>query len=104
MTVFADHGTGGSGEPLAIILRPGNAGSNTAADHIEAGRLGLAQLPAHLRGVLVRTDSGGGTHEFLDWLATPGRRLQYSIGFTITSDIQDAILRVRPGVGAGLWQ
>jgi hypothetical protein len=31
-----DHGAAGSGESLAIVLRPGNAGSNTAADHIEA--------------------------------------------------------------------
>ena len=45
LTVFADHGAGGSGEPLAILLRPGNAGSNTAADHIQATRLALAQLP-----------------------------------------------------------
>ena len=28
-----------------MVLRPGNAGSNTAADHIEAARLALAQLP-----------------------------------------------------------
>ena len=40
LTVFADHGPEGSGEPLAVMLRPGNAGSNTAADHIEATRLG----------------------------------------------------------------
>jgi len=44
LTVFADHGTEGNGEPLAIVLRPGNAESNTAADHIEATRLALAQL------------------------------------------------------------
>lgn len=31
---FVDHGSGGSGEPVAGLLRPGNAGSNTAADHI----------------------------------------------------------------------
>jgi Transposase DDE domain group 1 len=66
----------GSGEPLAIMLRPGNAGSNTAADRVEATRLSLAQLPGRLRRrVLIRTDSGGGTHEFLAWLASPGRRL-----------------------------
>ena len=46
LTAFADHGPDGSGEPLAIMLRPGNAGSNTAADHIEITRLALAQLPA----------------------------------------------------------
>lgn len=29
---FVDHGPGGTGEPVAALLRPGNAGSNTAAD------------------------------------------------------------------------
>jgi hypothetical protein len=95
LTVFADHGQEGSGEPLAIMLRPGNAGSNTAADHIEVTRLALAQMPRHLRRrVLIRADSGGGTHEFLAWLARPGRRLAYSVGFTMTDDICDAILKV----------
>jgi hypothetical protein len=93
--VFADHGAEGSGEPLAIMLRPGNAGSNTAADHIEATRLALAQLPRRLRRkVLVRTGSGGGSHDFLAWLARPRRRLAYSVGFTITEDVQDAILKI----------
>jgi Transposase DDE domain group 1 len=95
LTVFADHGPGGGGEPLAIMLRAGNAGSNTAADHIQATRLALAQLPEQTRRrVLIRADSGGGTHEFLDWLTRPGRRLQYSVGMTITADIHDAILQV----------
>jgi Transposase DDE domain group 1 len=72
LTVFADHGPGGGGEPLAIVLRPGNAGSNTAADHIGAARLALAQLPCSRRRALIRTDSGGGTHDFLKWLTRPG--------------------------------
>src|SRR5260370_38221428 len=77
------------------MMRPGNAGSNTAADHIKATRLGLAQLPRRLRGkVLIRTDSGGGTHDFLAWLAKPGRQLAYSVWFTITEDIQDAIGKI----------
>src|SRR5580704_2345203 len=55
MTAWADHGEAGNGESLAIAVRAGNAGSNTAADHIEAARMSLAQLPARLRGrVLVR--------------------------------------------------
>jgi hypothetical protein len=93
---FADHGSDGSGEPLAIMLRPGNAGSNTAADHIEVTRLALAQLPARLRRrALIRADSGGGTHEFLAWLARPGRRLAYwAAGFTITGDVAEAILQL----------
>jgi hypothetical protein len=97
LTVFADHGAGGSGEPLAFLLRAGNAGSDTAADHIEATRLGLAQLPRRLRrGVLIRADSGGGTQDFLAWLTKPGRRLAYSVGFTITEDVQQAVLTL-PG-------
>jgi hypothetical protein len=95
LTVFADHGSAGTGEPLAIVLRPGNAGSNTAADHIGATRLALAQLPKTARRrVLIRCDSGGGTHEFLAWLAKPGRRLAYSVGFTMTDEVQDAIMKV----------
>jgi hypothetical protein len=100
MTAWADHGPDGNGEPLAIVLRPGNAGSNTAADHIEATRLSLAQLPRHLRRkVLVRTDSAGGTHGFLDWLTARSRRLHYSVGMTITEDMQAAIGKVP----AGAW-
>jgi hypothetical protein len=95
LAVFADHGPEGSGEPLTILLRPGNAGSNTASDHLDATQLALAQLPRRLRRqVLIRADSGGGTHDFLGWLARPGRRLAYSAGFTITEDIQAAILTI----------
>ena len=95
MTAWADHGRGGAGEPLAVVLRPGNAGSNTAADHIEATRLALAQLPCHLRRkALIRADTAGGTHEFLEWLTARSRRLHYSVGFTITEDVQQAIGKV----------
>ena len=81
------HGTVGSGEPVAGLLRPGNAGSNTAADHITTTQLALAQLPKKYRRgrrTLIRTDSGGGTHEFVAWLAQRGRWLSYSVGMTIT--------------------
>jgi hypothetical protein len=95
MTAWADHGAAGNGEPLAIALRPGNAGSNTAADHVETTRLALAQLPRNLRRrVLVRADSAGGTHEFLKWLTAGSRRLRYSVGMTVTQDVQDAIGKV----------
>ena len=93
LAAFADHGAAAAGEALAIMLRPGNAGSNTAAEHIEVARLALAQLPRRLRRrVLIRTDSGGGTHDFLTWLTSPGRRLHYSVGMTITEDMHQAIL------------
>jgi hypothetical protein len=47
LCAFVDHGPGGTGEPLQIMLRPGNAGSNTATDHITLTRQALKQLPGH---------------------------------------------------------
>jgi Transposase DDE domain group 1 len=97
LVAFVDHGQAGSGEPVAALLRPGNAGSNTAADHIEATRIALAQLPKRLRRgrqTLIRTDSGGGTHAFLDWLSRRGRWLSYSVGMTITDAIHQAVLKI----------
>ncbi|NUK71969.1 IS1380 family transposase [Streptomyces lunaelactis] len=94
---FVDHGGGGSGEPVAGLLRPGNAGSNTAADHITTTQLALAQLPSKYRRgrqTLIRTDSGGGTHEFVAWLAQRGRWLSYSVGMTITDAVHHAVLQV----------
>ncbi|MEV0743558.1 IS1380 family transposase [Streptomyces sp. NPDC050549] len=94
---FVDHGPGGTGEPVAALLRPGNAGSNTAADHITTTQLALAQLPKTYRrgrNTLIRTDSAGGTHEFVAWLAKPGRWLSYSVGMTITDQIHQAVLEV----------
>jgi hypothetical protein len=85
LIAFADHGTTGTGEMLAVKLRPGNAGSNTAADHIAVTRAALAQLPGgNLRpgkSVLVRADGAGGTKEFIEWLTK--RRLSYSVGYTL---------------------
>ena len=95
LAAFADHGAGAAGEALAIMLRPGNAGSSTAAGHIEVARLALAQLPRRQRRrVLIRTDSGGGTHDFLTWVTSPGRRLHYSVGMTITEEMHQAILTI----------
>jgi hypothetical protein len=86
LLAYADHGAGGTGEPVADLLRPGNAGSNTAADHIEVFDAALAQLPAHLREpdehghrpVLVRTDAAGATHAFTRHLAAAG--IEFSVG------------------------
>src|SRR4051794_20728722 len=94
---FVDHGSGGTGEPVAALLRPGNAGSNTAADHIEATRLALAQLPKKYRcgrQTLIRCDSAGGTHQFLAWLARRGRWLSYSVGMVITEQVHQHVLKV----------
>ncbi|CCK32806.1 transposase [Streptomyces davaonensis JCM 4913] len=94
---FVDHGPGGTGEPVAAHLRPGNAGSNSAADHITVARLALAQLPKKYRRgrrTLIRCDCAGGTHEFVAWLAQRGRWLSYSVGMVITEAIHEHVLKI----------
>ena len=87
-----------TGEALAAILRPGNAGSNTAADHITVLDLALAQIPDHLRhgeDILIRTDSAGASHAFLHHIRSlreQGVRTFFSIGAAITEPIRAAIL------------
>ena len=86
---FADHGAGGGGEPVAELLRPGKAGSNTAADHVAVFDAALAQLPAPLRrpdeagrvAVGVRTDAAGATREFAAHLAQTG------VGFSLGANL-----------------
>lgn len=94
---FIDHGAAGTGEPGVLELRAGNAGANTASDHKRVLAATLAQLPwrpGHRVGqkILVRTDAGGGTHEFLAYCHS--RRLQYSVGFTLTDTMAGAVDRV----------
>lgn len=54
-----------TGEALAGLLRPGNAGSSTATDHIRVLDAALAQLPVHpgQRQLICRTDAGGTSHD-----------------------------------------
>ena len=101
---FLDHGAEGTGEPLAFVLRPGNAGSNTVVDHIAVLRAAMAQLPGgHTRGkkVLVRVDGAGGTHELLAWLTR--RRLSYSVGFSLPGDLA-SIQQKLATIPDNLWE
>ena len=80
--VWCDNTT----ELLAVTLRPGNAGSNHAGDHIDVLRRAVDQIPAaHRRRLLIRADGAGASHELVDWLTGQGqlrgRRLEYSVGF-----------------------
>ena len=106
LCAFLDHGQTGTGEPLAIQLRPGNAGSNTAADHITVTGQALAQLPSPLLGqggrgskkILIRADGAGGTKDYLNWLTK--RRLAYSVGFTLPANTPELLERIDE---AGAW-
>jgi hypothetical protein len=99
---FVDHGAAGTGEPLSVLLRPGNAGSNTAADHVTVLRNALRQLPGHRAGtrpgrkVLIRIDGAGCTHELLDWIV--GQRMSYSVGFTLPADFAEQLTKIPAGV------
>jgi hypothetical protein len=87
-----------TGEALAGLLRPGNAGSNTAADHITVTELALAQIPETDRygcPILIRADGAGATRDWLRHLhglrETNGLDLEFSVGFTMTKAVQAAI-------------
>lgn len=83
----------GSREALAGVLRPGNAGANTAADHVEIVELALEQLPRAVvqdAEIVVRTDSAAATHEFTDELRAAGVR--FLMGYDLTAGVRDAIL------------
>jgi len=93
-----------TGEFLAGRLRPGNAGANTAADHVALLDEALAQLPAAYRQghhpgddpamvrhpIVVRADSAGATHEFVD--ALRARNCGYSVGFDVDGRVRDSLL------------
>ena len=95
LTAWFDHGPHGAGECAAIMLRPGNAGANTAADHIEIIRraldqAGLGSRPG--RKVLVRIDGAGGTKETVGFLAR--RRVSYSVGFKLPDRTPDIYSKI----------
>jgi hypothetical protein len=84
-----------TGEALAGLLRSGNAGSNTAADHITVIEQALAQIPAeHIETIeiLVRTDTAGATHDLLGFCRE--HRLRYSVGYELSDPVRDAILKI----------
>jgi hypothetical protein len=90
-----------SREALAGVLRPGNAGANTASDHIEIVDLALEQLPRQVvehAEIVVRTDSAAATHEFTDELRAA--RINFLMGFDLTETVREAIL----GLPEAAWR
>jgi hypothetical protein len=91
-------------ESLAMLLRPGNAGSNTFADHAAVLTAAIRQIPARMRSrLLVRVDGAGASHELITHLlslATSRRRVLFTCGWMITGADEQAI-RLLP---ASAWQ
>jgi Transposase DDE domain group 1 len=83
-----------TGEALAGLLRPGNAGSGTAADHVDVLDAALYQLPVDPHGteVVVRADTAGCSHGFLDVCRERGVR--FIVGHNLTAEIAGVVLDV----------
>lgn len=83
-----------TGEPLAGVLRPGNAAAHTAADHFEVLQLALEQLPASDldRPILARADIGGRTHAFTQDCRDAG--IRFSVGYEVDERVRGAIMEL----------
>src|SRR5215217_2108169 len=82
-------------EALGGLLRPGNAGANTAADHITVLDRALEQIPTEYIEqieILVRGDSAGATHGLIDYCREAN--LRFSVGYELTEPVRAAILEV----------
>jgi hypothetical protein len=95
---WLDRGDG-TGEALAAMLRPGNAGANTAVDHIDVFEAAVAQLPPLPAGVrlVARADTAGSSQAFLAYLRSAG--VGFSTGFALTDTVKTAIR----GVADDAW-
>jgi len=106
LCAFVDHGPDGTGEPLAVALRPGNTGS--AADHITLTDQALRQLPSHRPGtrpgrrVLIRVDGGARPDKSLNWLS--GQRLSYSVGFALPDNTSQVLALIPEQVWAPTYE
>ena len=94
-------------ECLAMLLRPGNAGSNTFTDHREVLAAAVRQVPARFRRrMLVRVDGAGASHELISHLqgmSSARRTVLFTCGWTITAADEDAIRQLpasawKPGI------
>ena len=85
-------------EQLAGLLRPGNAGANTAQDHVAVLDAAIEQLPPDVSDrerdepveILARADAAGATHAFA--AALRERRIRFSLGYYVTETVGQAAL------------
>lgn len=88
-----------TGELLVVMLREGNAGSNTGADHVKVLDAAIGQIPAgHRRDLLVTIDGAGAGHQIVDHLtalnARHAHKVHYSVGFDLDARARAAISRL----------
>lgn len=98
LLAYLDRGQA-PGEPLAGVLRPGNAAPGTTTDLIEVTELALAQLPQpDDRPILIRSDSAGASSQFAWHLRD--RNVGFTLGFQLDDHVGEAI-RAQP---ASAWR
>jgi Transposase DDE domain group 1 len=88
-------------ECLAMVLRPGNAGSNTFTDHKEVLAAAIRQVPARFRRkILIRVDGAGASHDLVNHLlsiSSARRIVLFTCGWMITGADENAIRQVPEG-------
>jgi hypothetical protein len=86
-------------ELAALMLRPGNAGANTAVDLIDVIKAAIAQVPPERRDdLLVTSDGAGASHDLIGWLTglnTTTRTVRYSVGFDVDAAVRAAANSMR---------
>ena len=94
-----------TGEALAGVLRPGNAGSGTASDHVAVLADALTQLPIDPaeQQVIVRADSAGWSHGLVN--ECRDRQVRFVIGHQLTVEIATVLVNLprrawRPAISA----
>ena len=112
MFCFAD----GTGEALAAVLRPGNAGANAVVDHLLLLDQAIGQLPAPVscghhvgddpavvrRSVQVRTDSAGCSNGFV--FGCRARNVGFAVVARTNASIHTAISRIHACDPDKRWQ
>jgi hypothetical protein len=93
-----------AGESLAVLLRPGNAGSNTAADHIAVADAAIAQTPTrYRRKMLITCDGAGSTHALVDHFSALNARAGYQVHYSVGLDSGERIRGVMPELPESAW-
>ena len=100
LTAWCDN----TGESLAVMLRPGNAGSNTAADHVAIVDAAVAQIPAkHRRRMLFTCDGAGSTHALAEHVTRLGGRPGHQVHYSAGSGFDERIRAVLPRLPESAW-
>jgi Transposase DDE domain group 1 len=100
LTAWCDN----TDESLAVELRPGNAGSNTAADHIALAAAAIAQIPAiYRRKMLFTCDGAGSAHALAGHLTRIGARRGFQVHYPVGFDFDERICDVLPRLPEPAW-